>query len=326
LLPPKTVGAAKSLSLAGNLAIPHLVMYSDSKAASKAMCIRTLIEINTEEALFALESFVPDHRKTVQNELVRGLNSFVREEYIERVLKPSGFPVQDLISIFGLSLNEIAEVVEAESVKILSVSFIDDHIKKYTGLTSLWNINSKLREFDIKWLECQKTLEVLHISGENIKNINLLNSFEKLSTLSIEGAIDSNVNGFTQIPKLVELGWYCHHDYDLRFLMQQDNLRILDIIVNKSQNLDPIYKLSSLQELHIRFADSVVIDRFENIENLEELKFVDCHEVIISEPEKLVNLKWIVFLHCNKIPSAKVISHLENNFDVRVTIYHKAVE
>jgi len=89
VIPPRSLRDARSLSAAGELAVPLLRRRSSLSARSAGACVRALSLIGGDEAISALASYRTDHRRTVVRELLTAWQSFDAEDYARRVLADS---------------------------------------------------------------------------------------------------------------------------------------------------------------------------------------------------------------------------------------------
>jgi hypothetical protein len=87
LIPPRDLGAARSLALAGRVVLDHLPrdLRGLSPAAARA-CVMTAVLINSPSALDLLARYASDARSQVQAELIEGWRYFELKTYARRVL------------------------------------------------------------------------------------------------------------------------------------------------------------------------------------------------------------------------------------------------
>jgi len=357
LLPPKNLTAAKSLALAGDLAIPYLIKYTSSRASEAAACVRTLVEIGSEEALNALEKFSRDGRKTVINELVRGWGYYDANEYADKIITKAHIDVEELLLNYHEdevrkklipNLHEATFVrLTEKDVDLLSMFanlvqlLIDTEAPPFYYFTNrahfdLWDLPSYFlrrlhpQDFDMPEaplldlfaLNHLRNLEALSIFGFNIINSNGDIDLPKLKSLSVEGRIEKRFrDSFENLVKkatLKNLFLRTSGLEDLSFLKVQSHLKSLYITVKPKTNLEPIFHLN-LENLALENADHFSFNSFDNLESLNRICLINSVGINLDGLSDFSELKVMYLIDCEGVVGFEGIE----NLDVRIYNYRQ---
>jgi hypothetical protein len=157
IFPPKDEEEAKTVSTAGDPAIPLLKANPKHSEKEAATCVRALAFIGSPAALEALIDFTSDERRTVQLEIGRAWDSFDRQIYIQRILsKCQTLYLQD-----------------------------NPNLDSFDQLTHLKNlsINSSNQVSDLSVLSSLTNLSKLDIRGTSVSDLSPLENLSQLTTL-----------------------------------------------------------------------------------------------------------------------------------------------
>ena len=201
-------------------------------------------------------------------------------------------------------LKDLSKIKNDNEKKIFSSFFLDfinnwrinysienSHVKRIELKENSLLLDEDLKKSFFKRISQFKNLEILNLSGLNLKSIDFLSDFEWLISLNLS---NNNIEKITVIKNL-------------------NNLRNLDLHLNEIteiENLDVMTKLVYLDLSKNRIKE---IKNLDNLKNLEELKLSDNFINIITGLEKLFKLKSL-YISNNQITR---IPNFESNFDLR---------
>ena len=199
LRPPQSIGEAKALSAAGDLAIDLIHKYPGQRARESASCVRALRLIGSNAALEQLAEFGPDRRGTVVKELLAAWPFFDRREYARRVLSGSrglwgGLRIDSLEAMEGVGyLEALPKLTVISPRRMLE----DKHWAEIQGLSSLnelfINVNGKV---DLSRLVGLQKLQSLSVSCSQIDNLDSLSGLEGLRYLDVNAKSLGLCNNF----------------------------------------------------------------------------------------------------------------------------------
>jgi len=173
----------------------------------------------------------------------------------------------------------------------INYSVYNNHVKRIEVKEKSLLLDEVLKNSFFKLISQFKNLEILDLSGLNLKSIDVLSNFENLVSLNLSN------NNIEKIPVFKNL----------------NNLRTLNLHSNEIteiENLDVMTKIVYLDLSGNRIKE---IKNLDNLKNLEELKLSDNFINIITGLEKLFKLKSL-YLSSNQITN---IPNFEPNFDLR---------
>ncbi|WP_267387063.1 NACHT domain-containing protein [Sphingomonas sp. GC_Shp_3] len=187
---PSTFTEARSLSAAGELALPLLKYGSGLYARTAASCVRALRLIGTPEALRYIADFAPDPRVTVAKEVISAWPFFDAEEYAKEVLSQSS-------GVFGSIRIDYADYLKGIQ-----------YLLKTTGLVVALR-RQVLPEWAMHQIASLRQLFRLSIYSEGSIDIRNIVSLQELRALTVTGKIIDNINdvsAFTNLQRLLFAG------------------------------------------------------------------------------------------------------------------------
>lgn len=188
LRPPNSVSEAKSLSAAGDLALPLVRKTLGQYARTSANCVRTLRLIGTPGALEAMESYGSDGRSTVVKELLSAWPFFNRREYAHRVLANTrglwnGLRVDSIEAIDGIgALKALARL----EISLPRDTLTDEYSNELSGLNSLTTLTARVAgAFTILPLLKLSKLQVISLSTASVPDVSLISKITSLRSVTI---------------------------------------------------------------------------------------------------------------------------------------------
>jgi hypothetical protein len=219
VIPPRSLRDARSLSAAGELAVPLLRRRSSLSARSAGACVRALSLIGGDEAISALASYGTDHRRTVVRELLNAWQSFDAEDYARRVLAdspldngnvqlqiagPTFVGLGFLNNLTGITVQNCRRLRTLEGLsvakKLRSVNL--QQANRIADLTPLRDLQC-LEDLQLSAIHLVQSLEplravpdlhTLHLSqGKKITELSPIGALRKLEELTVDdfGAVES---------------------------------------------------------------------------------------------------------------------------------------
>jgi len=262
LVPPRTIKDAKSLALAGELALPFLESQGASGKVSAA-CVRALALIGGEAALQVLEGYKSDPREGVSTELTRGWDYFDRTEYARRVLCHDG----------RLRLKRPASLQGVESLDNVTALEIDLGyvLPDLTPVANLRNL-SRARLWNAYLLKSLRPL--LPLAG--------LEQLAAYFLYSLE-----NIEDLVNFPNLTELTLFGSHKVmDWTPLSRLTSLTLLELpYARLLSNLEAISLLGNLTILELRGCENVIdLSPLSTLSKLTTLDISECLKLTNFEP------------------------------------------
>lgn len=192
LLPPRSIGEARAISSAGELAVDSLRRFARANAAVATACVRALTLIGGESALRALGDFGPDNRVTVARELIRGWDSFDARDYAQIVLRESilDWGEVEISSVSKIALLPVLERLAGASVTLTNLK--DDlenspgmqYVRKFSAWSMLTN------SLDLRGAPKLQTLTIYR--APVLKEIRGLRALQNLRNVAVNGTALAN--------------------------------------------------------------------------------------------------------------------------------------
>ena len=172
----------------------------------------------------------------------------------------------------------------------------------------IWGLNL-LRVSDIDGIGFLTSLRLLDLSGNNLKEINGLNSLQKLEILKF-GDLNYDVgNQITEIQGVQELQnlriLNLSHNY-IKEIKGLSNLKSLERLYLVNNSIKEIQGLDDLQNLKYLNLEKNLITRIENLENLNNLETLVISENSLKTIENLEQLNELKEIRINSNPILKI--------------------
>jgi hypothetical protein len=237
LFPPKKNWEPRELAFAGDEIVPHFREFASKEmdVATAEICVRTLIEIGSEAALYAL-AFYAEVFPELTLQCVQELKPFFRDEdeFNQTVLKPVFCRTRAISVEFFRQLGDLNYFLELRSLRIRS--------------------GGQREAFDLNWLTALEHLEVLELGpAHRVQSIDPLINFKNLRVLIIPNCTGlSSLDVLERIKNLeiLDLGQL----YDLRSLESLEFHARLRFLRVKQLPMDlPDKPLRGLSQLNYAF-------------------------------------------------------------------------
>ncbi len=192
---PNSLTEARSLSAAGELALPLLKRSKHLYARTAAACVRALRLIGTPEALSYIAEYAPDGRATVAKEVIAAWPFFDLEEYAKVVLSESR-GIYGIIRVDDSQYLPLIKYLKNISglVVVLRKGVIPDKIiEDINSLVNLFRLSIICNDnIDLRNYNDLLSLSSINISAKSIKNVNHIEQFKELRRISLSGSIDES--------------------------------------------------------------------------------------------------------------------------------------
>ncbi len=308
---PKNLSEARSLSSAGELAIPLVRKGSGKYARTAAACVRTLRLIGTEEALEALEEYASDKRATVVKEILAAWPYFDQIDYAKRVLsKTKG--IRGHLYLENVNYLPAVRYLNGVNSLYVGVRGVELNQEQYEGLNAATQLTSltiaNRAPFSFNGIANLKSLRSLNIGCSEISDVELISDFLDLEYLQIQISPGSDLHlGAKPLPEsliavelratniLSEANVFEHCELvhatlwgiEARLLesmiCQQRKLRVFDFSSNESCPIIETLDCDELERIYVRnAADLEHFGSFQGVPNLRAL--------ILNKSESLTDL------------------------------------
>jgi hypothetical protein len=296
LFPPKSDDVARSIAVAGDLAVPYLAPIPNLDPQDAARCVDTLGYIGSDAALAVVERYAETAYGPVSAAIGRAWRRFNRQAFLERVLR---------------RVPELA-LVDCSTEDLLA-------LQAAPALLSLILTNPQLR--DLRPLQALSGLQRLRLSGPNVVDLTPLHSLVNLEELALIQVQATNieplsklrcltrlqlsgiaVNDFTPLHALSALTELSLTDMRLSAIDLVRNLPLLQQLHlerTQVQNLTPLATLSELIEL--RLADTPVRELLA-LRRLSKLATLGIERTQVSDLAPLRGLPALTWLHMDLTP------------------------
>ena len=338
IVPPRSLGQAKTLAAAGEIAIPYLTGHKRAKASYAAACVRALGLIGGDAAYDALGEYCMDTRSVVISELVRAQGNFDRTLKIVAKWKTKLIlrsvpidhlsPIAELKSLRSLDLRNCRWLTDLAALKGLKNldSLRIERCEQLTDLTPLAYL-SELQALDLTL--CSSLTDISPLSRlRNLRNLTLwfpvhledlspLAGLAKMQSLQLSG-----VHGLSDISPLrglfnlssLELNG-CEMLSDLTPLSELVNLQTLELSdCGGISDLAPVAGLKKLRSLNL--SSSELVENLAPLTGIPDLRSLDLsfreNLTDLSTISGLTRLYSLSLAGCEKVNDLKPLSNLTN--------------
>ncbi|CAL6094306.1 Conserved_hypothetical protein [Hexamita inflata] len=178
---------------------------------------------------------------------------------------------------------------------------------------SIQNKTLKIVEHSLQSIQFFDRLEIDELNLQLCKNLNLQVTPKKVKRLIINNCFLSTVkiNGLEIMTQLTELnlGQNLLTDDSLEFIGNMKNLKILDLSLNKLENVDKLKTLTNLKSLDLNQNFIKTIDGLETLIELENLDISYNQVTQINQLDNMVNIKILNISH-NKISTIMSLQNM----------------
>lgn len=346
---PNSLTEARSLSAAGELALPLLKRSKYSYARTAAACVRALRLIGTPEALNYIADYAPDGRATVAKEVIAAWPFFDTEEYARDILSLS-YGIYGTMRIdhphylpmvkYFIRIAELIIVLRRSNIPDKVVSDIngltnlvrfalycddDVDIRNYFGLTLLNGLSITARSIiNINDISHFTGLYRISISGESTQPLDLGNIPPMVDSVVLQGRgiqiagrpVDGNIIDELNIVNDLPLD-------DLSYLTAMPYLD--DLSLRYVSSLNEIQNIGKCSELHaLRIFVISNIESLNGLEGLEKLNtLVIAKADDLADISAVAGLKGITILHIRRasnLININAISSLENLYELALDV------
>jgi internalin A len=196
-----------------------------------------------------------------------------------------------------IGLNLVNTIVE-------DISFLS----KFPQITSLILNNNEVIT-DYNEIANLNFLEILHLSGNNIKDISFVQNLKSLIDLNLDRNEISDIASIENLTQLRGLKLWRNQISDISALKNLKNLTHLTLWNNKIENINPLENLTNLGTLDLEANSIFDLTPIQKLINLDTL-YLNSNQIndikILSNLEKLRNL----FLKKNNIEDISVLQSL----------------
>ena len=291
-VPPTSRTEAKMLARIGQPAVELLSRAPMRDELGTIMCIATLANIGSGEALAALGRFANTSNLRLRAEIMRAWDYFDREEYADKVLsialgKNGRYPVPFISPLDGLGAAKNVTHLYLTRPDVRTKSIDPTGIGEATDLQSLI-IDCPQKAFDLGILAPLTNLQELTIVGVGqFLNFEALAEHENLRALKL-----GRCKGVKTLESLAGLNELTHLSLDSSF---------------DCTSIAPLGSLQKLQTLEIRnFKELRDLSPLASLNNLENLSLMGCRVVTdVSAVARLARLKEVNLKACSRFLKLK---------------------
>ncbi|MES2175061.1 MAG: NACHT domain-containing protein [Pseudomonadota bacterium] len=350
---PVTLTEARSLSAAGELALPLLKRSQEHLARTAAACVRALRLIGTPEAMSYIKEYASDRRATVAKEVIAAWPFFDLEEYAREVLSESrgifgsiriDYPaylstIRFLKSIIGLTIfvrkqilnekvnSDISSLTQLVKLSLFCSGSVDlNDFKRLENLHYLAVNTDFLLGLDA--ISSFNHLYRLSVSGKSSEFLELGDLPESLSTLTINGG-DIDFGGKPKSGNVInELNINNNkEDMDCGYLEYLTNLSELSISnVRYEKQIEYIFSCSLLSDL--RISDLRGVKQFPSVQqnvNLTHLTIMKSEGLEdIKNLSNFPNLKRLFIRNSDNLLDVSPIANLQNISELWLEVHEDA--
>lgn len=353
LAAPNSVTEARSLSAAGELALPLLKRSHHFYARTAAACVRALRFIGTPESQKYIAEYAPDRRATVAKEVIAAWPFFDAIDYAKEVLSNSR-------GVYGNIRIDYPEYVSAikylAQISGLTVSLrkheiSDDVYRDISSLTHLSRLALHCRgRCDIANLVGLANLSWLSIVCDTFSSVNSIHNFSEIHRFTFSGASDEPMDlstiplsvgditiigrnfQFTGMPRVnnivtdVSIVNDIPH-LDLEYL--KGFTRLTDLSVKRIHSDDQLSNIGICHSLtHLRMDGISGVKCIDAISDLENLTSLHIHNAeYLEDIEALYSLKKLrklSIIGAANLIDVRVLSKLESINEVSLDINEAA--
>lgn len=255
-LMPSTIGEAKAIASAGDLAVPYLQSRPNMYSTTAVACIRALSLIGTDLAKNSIKSYAGEKRTTVIKEILKSSRLFNAIEFAElaQTLNVGHINFDNIDS-----LTPICALQKLKSIYIYNCNRVNT-LEPLSNLHSLRRLTlwSASRVNSLQTLSSLKNLEQIHL--HNFPLINDLNPIFELDALSTV-----TLSSFKEISKIDGIS---------------DNLDLETLAISKFDKLSDISVLSKLCNLNkLILSDLPLVSDISFIRNLTSIKQLTINDI-----------------------------------------------
>ncbi|MGA4987320.1 NACHT domain-containing protein [Nonomuraea bangladeshensis] len=334
LIPPRDVGSARSLALAGQVVLDRLPASLDGLSTAVACaCVRTAWLINGPGAIDVLAAYAADDRPRVRSELIQGWKYFEPEVYAKRVLSrvntgsiflsayTSGqlnalrvLPPQRIIAVYLPAVRDLSPLLaHRESLVALSLTgalteSAASMVRRLGALTQIF-----LGRVDkIGFLSDLRQLTDIAIDdASRIADFSSLKDFPGLNSLSITNA--DQLTSWEQLPPLDSLDHLALRDVavvtSMREIVERAP-RLTRLNLRTQHRLTDLDALSRLSLQRLQLWGTRELDDISPLSECRSLTWLDLDETRVHDLRPLADLKRLTTLDLRNCLYLKDLSPL----------------
>jgi len=306
LVPPRTMTDAKSLAVAGELAVRYLDkkrLMKKGKLSSTtcAACVRTLATVGSDAALDMLEGYANDTREPIINELLKAWDKFDREEYARRILaktfrNKTNLRLERAISLDGIQYFTSLTNLDLSGSQVRDVSALGS----LTNLTSLNLSNTEVS--DVSALGSLTNLTSLDLANTPTRDVSALGSLMNLTSLSLSVTGVSDVSALGNLTNLTSLSLFKTYVRDVSALGSLTNLTSLDLTGTQVRDVSALGSLTNLTSLNLIDTQISDVSALGGLTNLTSLNLTNTEVSNVSALTNLTNLKlYFAYIQVNNV-------------------------
>lgn len=275
LFPPQDEEEVKQLALAGNPAVDLLTPKENHQPKEAALCVQTLAQIGTKDALDTLVTYAQRYQKLdyemdryVQLALGQAWKSFDREIYARtvisktKVVRPCDVLTEEdirwlpHIEALDLSSTSVRDLGPLANLAMLQwLDLCDTSVNNLSPLASLGKLQklhlSRTSVHDLSPLGNLKMLKDLYLDDTTFSDLSSLANLKELCRLLLHGTC---VNNFSLLRELKELRWLGLNRtsfHDLSLLTNLKELKGLYLYETGVSDLSPLVELKNIKALNL---------------------------------------------------------------------------
>ncbi|MCG7384220.1 leucine-rich repeat domain-containing protein [Paenibacillus sp. ACRRY] len=281
----------------------------------------------TEEELARLRYLTVEHSENDQWKFTYSLSDPFSDEQAEKItyvtqdkkLNTQEIDQRDFEAFTGLTALDLTNTYEISQSNQTTFAHMSG-LKSYSGA-----FNESFSTFSGYFGDKSKVTELSTQLRSN-QELALLLEFPNLNSLSIT-YVDESVTDFSLLNKLPLKSLSLTYINELGWLSSMTGLTSLSINYSEATDLQPLYALTQLQELHLSFLTNVKSIDF--VQNMPALQTLDIENVNFSSLERLTDKTSITKLRLaslSKLSSVKPINSLSSLRDLALSGYYENAE